>query len=318
MRWLAVAFLVAFPASGQDPFEAVLLSHGVYGCYILPIQTPSTLLWVTPERFEPNTDVVSLASADGRTVFALVDAAPVRIAKISPGGFRTEFFSGSSESIAQYIGVAPDGRVFVASWQEVTSISPAGVKERTSPIPDFQTYGGYFAVAPDGCTLFYSSRTANVVRRINGCTGEVLPNFASPASYVLDVHPLSDGSVLVAEEDTVSLYDAAGVLIRVVARMDSYGVDLQGLYPQRIAVSRDGADLWLAAMPICDGQSILLRLSMTNGRELSRLEIGGTWATALVAGVSHPSTPAIPTTTHPVLLLLAVTLASAGLFVLRR
>ena len=72
----------------------------------------------------------------------------------------------------------------------------------------------------------------------------------------------------------------------------------------------------IAAVSLCDFPGVLLRVALSNGLELSRVHTDLTWAFGLVVGAAAPTT--IPAITHPSLLLLAITLALAGSFLLRR
>ncbi len=320
MRTALVAWLLtASIAAGQEPFEAVLSTHGVAGCYITPFPLPPHVQWVRPDRIESGTDVLSLASADGESVLALVSGDPMRIARIGPGGWRTAFFSSSSDGFGELIAVAPDGRVFVATNnQQIVVISPDATKQATYPLPGFDFFFGFLSVSPDGCTLFYSKAVG--VGRINACTGAVLPDFPL-ADQPADLEPLPDGNVLAAYEhgNLVVLHDSLGAVIRLVASLDWY--DLEGeVFAHEIAVSPDGRDLWIAALPVCDGpRGYLLRVFLADGRELSRREVWNTNnPTGLVAGLSHDGEMDIPTIGRSGSLLLTLTLAFACLFLLRR
>lgn len=71
-------------------------------------------------------------------------------------------------------------------------------------------------LAPDGCTLFYTSYGPNV-KRFDGCAGVQGLDFnlaPMPGGIAHDLRVLPDGSVLVASGVVVARLDAAGALLR--------------------------------------------------------------------------------------------------------
>src|SRR5687768_4928204 len=236
MRWLlGLAMLLAGTAGAQQPFEAVVA--GVMRTHCINPFSSGRLQWVNPHHVEMDHRIRDIGSGDGVTVFAVEErSGGSRIVKITPDGSRIPFFAGQGESIA----VMPTGRVFIASETAVTRISPDGTQESVFPLPGFTR--DFFSPGSDGCTLYYSKPPARTrIARMNGCTGETLPDFPVSLPEIIDALGLPNGDVLVADADGVRLYDAAGVLVRFVASLEWYG--LRGLYPVRIAVSPNGKDL---------------------------------------------------------------------------
>src|SRR5688572_14563436 len=89
-------------------------------------------------------------------------------------------------------------------------------------------------LAPDGCTMFYTSYGANV-KRFDVCAGVQLPDFnlaPVPGGVAHDVRVLPDGGVIVATGSVISRLDQTGALSRTysVAGEPAYwaGVDLTG------------------------------------------------------------------------------------------
>jgi hypothetical protein len=97
---------------------------------------------------------------------------------------------------------------------------PPGATTETAPVvfpvaPD--TYGAFWIdLAPDGCTMRYTSWGANV-KQYNVCTGAQLPDFnvaPLPSPNSMDLRNLPDGGVLVSSGDVIARLDASGALVR--------------------------------------------------------------------------------------------------------
>ena len=74
-------------------------------------------------------------------------------------------------------------------------------------------------LAPDNCTMFYTSVGPNV-KRFDMCTATQLPDFnagALPGAFTHDLRVLPDGGVLVANADVIARLDQYGALIRTYA-----------------------------------------------------------------------------------------------------
>jgi len=71
-------------------------------------------------------------------------------------------------------------------------------------------------LAPDGCTVFYTSVGPNV-KRFDVCAGAQLPDFNAaplPGGMTHDLRVLPDGGVLVASGEVIARLDASGALTR--------------------------------------------------------------------------------------------------------
>jgi outer membrane protein assembly factor BamB len=81
--------------------------------------------------------------------------------------------------------------------------------------PDFQ--GSFWIdLAPDGCTMFYTSFGPNV-KRYDVCLGAQLPDFNSapvPGGVAQDLRVLPDGGVLVSSGSVIARLNSAGTLDR--------------------------------------------------------------------------------------------------------
>lgn len=78
-------------------------------------------------------------------------------------------------------------------------------------------YGSFWIdLAPDGCTLFYTSWGPNV-KRFNVCSGTQRPDFNQlplPGGEAQDLRVLPDGGVLVASGEVVARLDSSGGLVQ--------------------------------------------------------------------------------------------------------
>lgn len=89
-------------------------------------------------------------------------------------------------------------------------------------------------LAPDGCTMFYTSQGPNV-KRFNVCTNQQLPNFNKaplPGGVTWAFRILPDGGVLVACDIVIARLNAAGNLVQtynVAGELSLWeGLDLAG------------------------------------------------------------------------------------------
>jgi hypothetical protein len=89
-------------------------------------------------------------------------------------------------------------------------------------------------LAADGCTIFYTSWSANV-KRYDGCARAQLSNFNKaplPGGEAHDLRVLPDGGVLVSSGDVIARLDASGVLVQTYSVSGEYrpwtGLDLVG------------------------------------------------------------------------------------------
>jgi outer membrane protein assembly factor BamB len=88
-------------------------------------------------------------------------------------------------------------------------------------------------LAPDGCTMFYTSVGPNV-KRFNVCTNTQMADFNAgplPGPFTHDLRVLPDGGVLVANANVVTRLNASGMVTRTyqVAENTLFaGLDLVG------------------------------------------------------------------------------------------
>ena len=304
---LVAAVIVTAPvAEAQQNFDVVVAGFDAsFGCFILPIVQP-VQQWYGPDRTDYDSDIMTIASADGRRVLALLDGAPLQIVELRPDGSQSPFYSGSP-GFGSSMTIAPNGTVFVSVGGVTPSlvrISAAGVLEATYPLTT-----DMIDVASDGCTIYYRTG-ANVIARINGCTGAPLPDFTS-LTWVNAFEVLPGGEVLVSTEDEVHLYDASGAFVRVVASLPAYGLNDH----MAEATALSGGVLYVAATNSCDAtDSFLLRVAFSDGAELSRAPLEMTGAAAIVVG---NAVAGVPTLGEMALALLAFTLAAGGALVLK-
>lgn len=309
---LVLSAALSLTAAAQ-PFEAVLAGDTVRGCYILPM-IDRGLVWVNPDRAEDSTDIGAVDSADGQRVFAVVESAPYRVVRIFPDGSRTSIYTGTG--VGLQLAVAADGRFYVvansAGSLRIDRISASGALEASLPLPVLPSVGGAFELAPDGCTIFYAR--GDTIARVNGCTGAALPDFATTASWANDIEVLPDGNVLIAVDGQVRQFSAAGVFVRTVANVTTYGFDSTHSIFQTVA--RDGI-LWIAVMDSCNtDESYLLRVQLSDGAEISRIPLELlNRAYSLVIGSA--TVAAIPTLSELVLVLLTLALGAAGALAIR-
>jgi streptogramin lyase len=83
-----------------------------------------------------------------------------------------------------------------------------------------ETQGSFWVdLAPDGCTLFYTSVGPNV-KRYDTCTSTQLPDFNAaplPGGATHDLRILPDGGLLVSSGAVIARLDASGALVQTYA-----------------------------------------------------------------------------------------------------
>jgi hypothetical protein len=172
---------------------------------------------------------------------------------------------------AAYVGQAGcTGAVLrFANWSSSPTVSPVE--------PEFQ--GSFWIdLAPDRCTLLYTSIGPNV-KRFDVCTGVQLPNFNAaplPGGVTHDLRLLPDGGVLVASGAVIARLNASGALVQTysVAGEPSLwtGVDLVG----------DGT-FWAANYE----SSNIHRFNLTSGALISSFNTGTPAHTAVAVAVKR-------------------------------
>jgi hypothetical protein len=130
-------------------------------------------------------------------------------------------------------------------------------------------------LAPDRCTMFYTSVGPNV-KRFDVCAGLQLPDFNTaplPGGLTHDVRVLPDGGVLVASGEVIARLDATGALVQTYSVDESShwaGLDLVG----------DGT-FWAANYY----SSNVHRFNLTTGVRLSSFNTGTPTQTAVGVAV---------------------------------
>jgi hypothetical protein len=301
-------------AVGAQEFEVAFSGDGGFPCGIGSPLTFDAAFFLFPPPPTPDTpqreaaeflDIRMLAGANGGRVFGLTSAGAIVV--LSPDGTSTLFFERIPGAFPGAIAVAQSGRVFMTTALGLAVISPAGTLEALHPAGSTLPILG---VAGDGCTVYYYV-IDGMIRRINGCTGAVLPDFVTLAD-VHDIEPQPNGDVLVAAADSVLLYSAEGVLLRTVTSLGSDGGRRLEVWQAAMA----NGLVWIAAGDGCSSAQ-LLRVEAGTGREVGpRIpDLGLQRLTGLITGTA--SVAHIPTTGETTLILFAFALAAGGTLVLR-
>lgn len=314
------------PAAAQAPLFEAVVSGTRNQCFAGGPAPARGVQWISPDRYDVvppgTTEITNIASGDGVRVFGTQDipGPGFRVVELRPDGTIVPVTAPLLAYEPVAIAVASDGRIFVTAFRpgppfgtDLLVISAAGVVEATYPLASGD--GANLAVAPDNCTVYYSS--GGDIARINGCTGAALPNFPAPPDDFTDIFVLPDGRVLLATEQEVALYEANGTLARTIITNfnTTYGLGSSSRVAE-VAVSEDLQTLYVVNSVNCNfaSNATLLRLSFATGAELSRRAIDFHGVSDLVVGgPAEPATAeAIPTASETMLLLLVVGLAVAG------
>lgn len=298
----AQAFRVAISGSSANFLGCDFMPPGFY-----------RVVWLSPDATRD--DPVEIASGDGKRVLGLIDDGGVSVVEVFPNQAPEPFFSGLPAEQGLAIAVAPNGRVFVLYSSGppagLAVISPAGALEATYPLPaGTLADGAEIAVMPDSCTVLFAQ--SGGIGRINGCTGAPLPDFLATAGTVHDIQPISADEVLVAIDQNIVLFNAAGGFVRTVADLSSFSGIGPGADPQELAFF--GGFVWVAVTRGICTEGTLLRLSLADGTELGRSPLALDFANGMVAGAATGDIPAL---SPALLILLALSLVIVGTFMVR-
>lgn len=180
----------------------------------------------------------------------------------SPDGtFTGTFGSGFN---CQPLGILVDatGNVYVSERQclgRILQFDPSGIMLQTFYVNADYVGAWWMDLAPDGCTLHYTSDGQDI-QRYNICTSTQLPNLngvpLSDHAYAgaLGLRFLPDGSLLVADHYDVRRLDSRGNIIGVY-----YAFPDDGL--AAVALDPDGQTFWATDT----AASILLHVNISDG-----------------------------------------------------
>ena len=144
------------------------------------------------------------------------------IEKFDPTGIPVGTFGGGYSCDPGTLAFDAAGNTYVGQASCLGSVLKFSATGQ--PLGSYAVAGdraGAFKVelAPDGCTLFYTSWSA-YVRRFDVCTNTQLPDFnLAPLDAAAQLRVLPDGGVLVATAPAIVRLDASGAIVR------SYGLD---------------------------------------------------------------------------------------------
>src|SRR5439155_22164108 len=146
-------------------------------------------------------------------------------------------------------------------------------------------------LAPDGCTLYYTS-LGHYVSRFNVCTNTQLPNFNATAlpsnAGAVGVRVLPNGAgVIVADSEVIYRLDSTG---QIAATYDAVGDD----YLASIFLDADGKSFWSSSY----GTSNVYKFDILTGAVLMNFYVSdpGTLAKAVIVVPPAPETVTPPPT----------------------
>lgn len=301
---LALLLTAVAPFAGaQQTFEVAVSGRDIGdACMITPAVT-HLVRWYNPDAVAYEN--VSQIAPAGTSLLALRNGSPLAIVELLPDGSVIPFYTGTGSPFGVSLDTSPDGRVWVSTGGPVNELlrlsAATGVIEAGFEMP-----GSTIEVGSDNCTIYYAPvSNPTVIRRLNGCTGAALPDFAS-TPWINDFAVLPDGQVVIATGTQIHLYNAAGAFVRVVGDLNTYG--LGGNEPTAVAVR--GGTVFVAATNWCDaGSSVLLRIALLDGTEIARAALEMNYADSIVVNAANVP---IPTLGEMALVLLTFVLAAAG------
>jgi hypothetical protein len=136
--------------------------------------------------------------------------------------------------------------------------------------------GGMLDLAVDQCTMFIAEAMANVIRRFDVCQNVPMSDFTTslPGSIAWDLRLLSDGSLLVANEQSVVRLTSAGAVSQTYLVPGANGW-------RAIALAPDELSFWAAA-----ANEGVYRIRLSDGAVIQG-PLPGAWITS-IAVVGEP------------------------------
>lgn len=159
------------------------------------------------------------------------------VEKYNTLGLSQGTFAGNFNCSPHTIAFDRTGAVYIGQAgcnRTILKFAPGG----TTPIAEYtvaQENQGVFwmDLAPDNCTMFYTSVGPNV-KRFDVCQNVQLPDFNAgslPGAFTHDLRVLPDGGVIVANTNVVTRLNAAGAVVRTYEVPENTlfaGLDLVG------------------------------------------------------------------------------------------
>jgi hypothetical protein len=262
MKKLALALLSVLFASGalaQDYDVAV--SGYNWLCAIDPPFVRDGVEFSPGGAVEENTSVRSIAAAGNGRILAAIAGTDVEIVELRSDLTRRPFFAGVSGSVARLLVADAAGTVYViATTGNVPSlleISPAGALVSNQPFPYLPRS---IDLAADQCTLF-AATGSNAILRYDVCTRTPLSSFVSLpfGSTSQSLRILPDGGLLVAANDDILRYDAAGTVVRTY--------DLGNYEPGALALGNGGSTILTGA----NCEAIVFEIDLATGAILREI-----------------------------------------------
>jgi hypothetical protein len=167
------------------------------------------------------------------------------------------------------MALAPNGDVFIAYADcdsHIVRFNAAGTVLQIFTVA-FENFGPrWMDLAPDGCTLYYTS-LGHFVSRFNACTNTQLPNFnANPLpsnSGAVGLRVLPNGGVIVSDTEVIYGLDSTG---QIAATYDAVGDDYHG----SIFLDADGKSFWSSSY----GTGNVYKFDMLTGSVLMNFNVG--------------------------------------------
>jgi len=192
------------------------------------------------------------------------------------------------------MALGPNGNVYIAYADcdsHILRFDAAGNILQIFTV-SFENFGPrWIDLAPDGCTLYYTS-LGHYVSRFNVCTNTQLPNFNATAlpsnAGAVGVRVLPNGAgVIVADSEVIYRLDSTG---QIAATYDAVGDD----YLASIFLDADGKSFWSSSY----GTSNVYKFDILTGAVLMNFYVGapGTLAKAVIVIPPAPETVTPPPT----------------------
>ena len=293
-RWLGpLAGVILLSLLGRDSMAAGSGDRSRSGDVFVSLQSGDVQWWRSDGTFVKTLKGVVPGKAEGMGFDAAMNLyvthhcadATCRtgnaVERFTPKGTSMGVFGGGYNCNPTSISFDAGGTCYVGQADctgDILAINAAGAKF-ASYDPVIEARGSlWIDLAPDGCTVFYTSSSPHV-KRFNICAGVQLPDFATLPDTAFAVKALPDGGFLVADNSVIVRLDSDGGVVQ------TYDIPGQPDLWLSLDPSADGA-FWLANY----GSSNVYKIDLATGAVLGSFNTGTPYFTVKAVAVKKPPT----------------------------
>jgi hypothetical protein len=227
------------PAQTGFPSGNVFVSIGDGNVQEWNVSGSPTLVTTLNTGYGPGTFTTGLAFDAAGNLY-VTDFNANDVSKFNGSGVLVGPFGGGYDADPESILFDASGNAYVGQADgtgDVLKFGPSGNAVASFDVATEDRGSDHIALAPDGCTLFYTSEGTSV-KRFNVCTNTQLTDFAIELpDTAFAVKLLPGGGALVADSSSIKRLDALGTIVQ------QYGSPASGAWFS-LALDPGGTSFW--------------------------------------------------------------------------